>query len=363
MSLQELSYPERAALGEKLRGARQGVAEAVTEEFFRRHPHWLTRFGERGRKLGIEDAGFHIDFLAGAVESGTPLPFQEYASWAARMLASRGIAPEFVAENLSQIGEAFGPLLSGEEHEIVCDFVRAGAAASTEQTSLHLTADTDTALAEVRRLFLQAILRGERKAASAIVLEALREDGSVLDLYIQVFQESQYEVGRLWESNRITVAQEHLATAITQFVLGQVYARLEPGEPKRGNLLITGVEGELHQVGANMVADVLEVEGWDVRFLGTHMPHSGILQAIEEHEASVVGISATMLFSVPRVRHLVQAVRERFGSGTRVVLGGSAFRFAPTLYQELGADGFAADLRSAVDLLCGTQQRALSHLT
>lgn len=62
---------------------------------------------------------------------------------------------------------------------------------------------------------------------------------------------------------------------------------------------------ELHHVGANMVADVLEAHGWDVRYLGTNLPHRSILQAIREHQADWVGISATTLLS-PTTRSQMQ---------------------------------------------------------
>jgi methanogenic corrinoid protein MtbC1 len=110
------------------------------------------------------------------------------------------------------------------------------------------------------------------------------------------------------------------------------------------------VAGELHQVGANIVADALEADGWDVRFLGTNMPHAGILKVLEEHAPAAIGISATMLFNVPSVRQLVSDIR-RGGSGApRVVLGGAAFRTARELPSEIGADGFAPDVRDAIQV-------------
>ena len=99
----------RIPLADKLRTLKQSVAEAVTEEFFRRHPDWLVRYGERGRQRGIEDAQYHLDFLAGAIEVGSDAPFKDYTRWTARMLLSRGIAQDFVAENLRQIEESQRP--------------------------------------------------------------------------------------------------------------------------------------------------------------------------------------------------------------------------------------------------------------
>jgi methanogenic corrinoid protein MtbC1 len=141
-----------------------------------------------------------------------------------------------------------------------------------------------------------------------------------------------------------------MATAITQHVIAHLYPLIPPSRPPRGKMVITGVEGELHQVGPNIVADVLESEGWDVRFLGTNVPARGVLQAVEEHRTDVLGISATMLFNLAGVRRLIADARAIPGLNLQVIVGGSAFRSAPGLYKELGAAGVALDARAAVRL-------------
>jgi methanogenic corrinoid protein MtbC1 len=159
-----------------------------------------------------------------------------------------------------------------------------------------------------------------------------------------------YRIGRLWEENQISVAKEHMATAITQFVICRLYPLISLPRKSRGRIVITGVQGEQHQVGANMVSDVLEASGWDVRFLGANTPSRGVLSAIEEHDAAILGISATMLYNVPNVMQLADLVRQEAGDRIRIIVGGSAFRSAPLLYREIGADGCALDLNSAVEL-------------
>jgi methanogenic corrinoid protein MtbC1 len=351
--MSELSFSKRLALADKLRTFRERIAKAVTDEFFQRHPDWLAHFGERGRRHGVEDACFHVDFLAGAVEAGATEPFADYARWTVRVLAARGIEPHFVAENLEQIGQALVPHLEEAERAHIAHLVDRACAAAREGPGPGggLGAGDDP-LALTRSLFLQAILQGQRKAASNITAEAIRAGHPVLEVYVKVLQEALYEVGRLWEGNRIPVATEHMATAIVQFVLAQLYPLLPPTQESRGNVVIAGVEGELHQVGANMVADYLESNGWNVRFLGTNMPHEGILQAVEEHRADVLGISSTMLFNLPKVRRLVGEVREKFASRPpRILVGGGAFRSLPSPAREVGADGFAADLQSVPAIL------------
>jgi methanogenic corrinoid protein MtbC1 len=321
------------------------VAVEVTEEFLRRHRDWVHRYGELAMIRGLEDARFHVDFLAGALESGNGAAFGDYAQWTARVLGSRGIEAHFLIENLEQVRDALRAHLSAEQAAHVARVVDTACEAVRAQTEVR---DADADVAIDRSLYLQAIVAGQRKSALRVVLELLDSGRSVADVYCDVLQPAQYEVGRLWEQNRISVAREHAATAITQFVVAQLYSRLERRSASRGPAIVTGVEGELHQLGANMMADVLEAEGWDVRFLGTQMPHRDIMRAIEEHDAGLIGISATMLFSLPRVARLIEDIRRKHGDAKRIVVGGGAFRVRPGIWKEIGADGFGADLREGV---------------
>ncbi len=348
--IERVDIHERTLIARRISEAKHAVAESVTDEFFVRHPDWVARYGDAGRVRGIEDAKYHIDFLASAIESGSTAPFEDYARWSSRMLASRGIDPVFVAENFHQIGESLNRVMADDSAETILRFIEAGRAACVDAAAD--TRETGAGeLEQTQRLFLESILQGRRQAAVTIALEALRSGCGIIDVYTEILQESQYQLGRLWESNKITVAEEHMATAITQFVMAQIYPRIEPAERFRGRMVLTGVEGEMHQIGANMVADVLEVKGWDVRFLGTNMPHQGILKAVKEHRADVVGISATMLFNLPKVIEIIKDLRATFGNELKIIVGGASFRQVPEMYLEIGADGFAPDLKSTVDFL------------
>jgi MerR family transcriptional regulator, light-induced transcriptional regulator len=343
---------ERVRLAEQLRGLRRQIAEKVTEAFLARYPDWVARYGERARRFGIEDAIFHQDFLAAAIETGDARAFGQYLRWTAGVLESRGIAPRFLHENVEQIATELASLLPSPLAPEVAEFVQAGIdSARAGETGVSGGAVAAGELSGAQALYLQAILHGQRQAAAGIADETVRQGHGLPDVYADILQDSMYEVGRLWETNRITVAQEHMATAITQYVIAHLYPLIQRAQPPKGRMVITGVEGEQHQVGPNMVADVLESAGWDVRFLGTNAPAAGVLQAVEEHRADVLGISATMLFNLPSVRRLIADVRALPGRKLRVILGGSAFRAAPDLYRELGAAGVALDVRAALRLV------------
>jgi len=206
-------------------------------------------------------------------------------------------------------------------------------------------------------LYVDAAIGGNRQAALNLMLEAVKQGHFVVDLYIEALQPAMYRIGKLWEETSITVATEHMATAITQYVIARLYPLIELAPGSRGKIVVTGVEGEFHQIGANMIADVLEASGWDVRFLGTNTPFAGVLDAVEEHQAEILGISATVLSNVPNVVRLVESVRAKAGRPIRILVGGSAFRSAPLLYREIGADGCGFDLRSALALVNGAPSK------
>jgi MerR family transcriptional regulator, light-induced transcriptional regulator len=349
-----MTFRERRSLGEKLGSHRNRLAAQVNDEFFQRHPDWRERYGEKGVQHGFEDACFHIDFLRGAIEAGSTEEFKEYVRWTEKVLGARGITVEYLAENLRQIGDAARAKLSAAESAYVDGFIDA---ANKDHGHLKTTEGSDPthdlpALAVTRRLFTQAILLGQRKAAETVVMQAIENGVPLLDVYVDVLQEALFEVGRRWEENMITVAEEHMATAITQYLLAQLYPRIAWAGAIKGRIVVTGVQGELHHVGANIVADVLEANGWDVRFLGTNLPHAGILRVIEEHGADIVGISVTVLSNIPQLISLVEATDRAFGRDhVRIMVGGSAFRSKPQLWKEVGAHGFARDARQLLGVI------------
>jgi len=339
---------ERLQLAGKLRSVREAVAEQAASEFLERHPDWVRRYGEKAHNSGVEDARLHLNFLAGAIESGSPHAFADYGRWAARMLSSRGIEPRFLAENFDQIGRAALARLPALEPWIrPC--IDSARSACLEPAPAPEDERPGGELSVIQKGFLEAILGGRRRSAPNLLIEAFQAGHSILDIYVRVVQESLYEVGRRWEANQISVAQEHRATAITQYAIAQLYPHIPPAEEARGLVLLTGVQGERHQLGANLVADALEADGWDVIFLGADTPTESILDAVRTQRPDVLGVSITMLFNVPVLVRLVEKVREAHPDLT-VAAGGAAIRMAPSLCEELGVHDTGPDVRAAVQL-------------
>lgn len=341
-----MSVPARERLlAERARAARSRLARAANEAFLGRHPEWLARHGERARLHGQTDAAYHLDFLVAALELDQPDAFVAYARWTAGVLTSRGIDPAALAEHLQLLGQALeaevGPWPA------VSRALEAGVSALGEARA---PADPD-GLPDATATFLQAILSGNRPAAQAITEELLRAGLTLHELYVDVLEAALREVGRRWEQNLISVAREHLATAVVQGVMPQLLPRVMAAHaPPRGRAVVSGVEGERHQVGPAMVADVLTLHGWQVDFLGTDLPVAALVAQVREADASLLALSAATLPAVDGVRRAIEGVAAA-RLAPRVIVGGRVFRQHPELVAQVGAAGSSPDLRGLPALL------------
>lgn len=204
-------------------------------------------------------------------------------------------------------------------------------------------------LVRLRERYLELLLRADRHAAVSLIRDAVADGVSIRDIYLRVFQPSQHRVGALWQTNVVSVAQEHFCTAVTQLIMSMLYPQIFTSERNGRGLVATCCGGELHEIGVRMVADLFEMEGWDTRYLGANTPVGGVVEAVAEMAPAVVAISASLQSRVPGVAELVAAIRaSEAGGGVRVLVGGHPFNALPDLWNRVGADGSAPDAESAV---------------
>lgn len=198
-------------------------------------------------------------------------------------------------------------------------------------------------LSDLAKDYLKTVLFGSRQDALKLIMNALEQGMSIKDMYLYVIQPCQYEIGDLWESGQIHVAQEHYFTATTQLLISQLYSYFPFGEGREKQALITCVPGELHEVGARMVSDFLEFDGWDTYFSGANTPIEDIISTINELNVSLLGISVTIAYNLPSAMELISRVREAFPpERLKIVVGGRAFSTSEKIWRKTGADGFAS---------------------
>lgn len=200
----------------------------------------------------------------------------------------------------------------------------------------------------LRQDYIQALVAGSGRAADLVVETALGATVKPQQIYLDLFQPSAYAIGRLWQANRVSVAQEHLATAIIERQMGELYPYFKNRNATRHTIVLGCVPDEWHRVGVRMVSDFFEAAGWQVHYLGANVPIRELVGLARETSADMVGISAEMLFNLPRVGELVRALDAVGLGGIPVIAGGMPFIEQPELWSALSLHGSAGDAAAAV---------------
>lgn len=323
---------------------------AVTEQIYARHPELLQRFGEQGRKACREDLQRHLEYLLAALYSASPSPFRDYVLWLRTVLDSRGVPGGHVLESLHLLQQFFRERLLPAQlppvDSVLQDGIAALSATATE-TSLYQRLQPPSLPQSAD--YLQALLAGDRAGAVNTVLDAMKGQTGLVEMGMGVIQPAMYEIGALWQNNRITVAQEHLATAISQTVMARAFAQASFAAPLNRKGLFACAPGNQHSLGLRMVSDAFEVAGWEVQFLGADVPGKDLLAQIDSWQPELLGLSLSLPSQVKPARRLVEQLRAELGTRCPSILtGGIATNQAEGLWQALDADLWAANARDSL---------------
>jgi len=274
--------------------------------------------------------------------------FLDYLNWTRTLFHSINLPISLLERTLLLMKNALQSRFNNEMVQRACGLIDNGLSMLAQEPVVQTSyIDGSNPLDMLARSYLQALLQGDRKKAGIIIGDAVQNGISIKDIYIQVFQRTQQELGRLWHINKITVAQEHYCTAATQMIMSQLYPFIFNGEIKERHIVIACVGGELHEIGARMVADIFEIEGWDSYFIGANTPLKDLLHTITEKKIDIVALSVTMTYHLPELREYIAEIRET-SRGIKIMVGGYPFNTSPNLWEKIGADAWAPDAINAV---------------
>ena len=330
---------------ERIDSMRGRLAGELTERHFRRRPELEARYGPRGRVKCREDAEFHLRYLAQAIALGLPQLFSEYLGWAAAMLETRNVPADDLQADMVELRQ----LLSEELPEAAARVQPVFAAAIQAIETARGGGEAVPIPAAAQR-YLDAALREGPLEAAAVVDELVGSGVPPRSIYTDVLHPALHEAGRLWQRNQISVAEEHYCTAVTQRVLSKLYSDFRTRRPSGPLIVVACVSGELHEMGARMVCDLLELEGYRTNYLGASMPAAAIVDYACMHDARVLALSASITPHLAEVRQAIQRVRsDPRCKGMRILVGGGAFNFVPELWRLVGADSSAPDAAAALE--------------
>jgi len=203
-------------------------------------------------------------------------------------------------------------------------------------------------MAELQEL-TQVIIKGNRAEAKRLTQAAIDAQvpaRQVLDALVAGMD----EVGRRFQRNEVFVPEMLIASR----AMKEAMALLEPMLVKAGIkpeyiAVIGAVQGDLHDIGKNLVAMMWRGANFQVVDLGTNVPAEKFIAAVKEHRAQVVGLSSLLTTTMPAMQAKVKAIKDAGLGSLKVVVGGAPI--TQDFAKEIGADGFSPDAAGAVDLV------------
>jgi MerR family transcriptional regulator, light-induced transcriptional regulator len=171
--------------------------------------------------------------------------------------------------------------------------------------------------------YLNSLIEGDKKQCTKIVFNLLDQDISLKEIFMELFQRSMYRIGELWERERCTIANEHVATKITEGLIELVSSNYLHVKKVGKLALITCIDKEFHDLGARMVAGFFEASGWNTIFAGSNTPEIEILNLIKDKKPNLVGISSSFYINVTRLIKLIESIKEEFPD-QEIIVGGQA---------------------------------------
>lgn len=297
----------------------------------------------------------HARFMLTVFDLNLPGLLRRVVPWVYRAYISRGFSPDYFPAELRAWKEAVGKHVPEAEAQPIQEVYQWMLDQHENMLELARTQEGGIAPPETwtdsNAALLRMLLAGDRHGAEEVVGNRLNRPDDLSEVYLGMVQPVMYRIGGLWERAEISVAQEHLATAIASRLMTLAYRQVAVFNGKRGKAIVTAAASELHELGPRIVADLLELAGWDVTFLGANMPTEEVRTVAAEMRPDFVAASATLPYHLRGVRDIARAMRETPElSDTPLLAGGLAFSLAPEAKEAVGADAVARDADQAVQL-------------
>lgn len=329
---------------------RESLVEKIMAEQMKLMPELKVKYKKAVIEKIKSDIPYNLNYLAQALAVDEESIFSNYYNWLHTVLKERGVEAEFLKKHLQALKNVLKRELGQQEFKFIQNFLNQ-ADLSFKEADNHYKSfiDADNLLAEKAENYLSLLLEMKREEAVEYILDLVDQGITIEDIYLKIFQNVQYEIGRLWQLNQISIAQEHYATSVTQLAMSQLYPKIFTSFKKGKKALTTCIGDELHELGIRMVADLLELNGWDTVHLGSNTPAVEILKLIEDKNVDLLAVSITLPKQLEESRSLINSVRQNNKlSKVKILVGGRLFMQNKGLWQKIGADGFASNAKEAV---------------
>ena len=202
-----------------------------------------------------------------------------------------------------------------------------------------------------KETIFEGILKGQMKDVEAATKAALAEGGLAGDLLNEAMIPAMAEVGRLFEANEYYVPEMLIAARAMKAGLALIRPKLvEEDVEAKGKVALGTVKGDLHDIGKNLVAIMIEGAGFDIVDLGVDVGPEAFVKAAQDEKVDAIGLSALLTTTMPSMKTTIEALEEAgVRDQVKVVIGGAPV--TQKYADEIGADGYGRDAAAAANLV------------
>ena len=220
------------------------------------------------------------------------------------------------------------------------------AASATFATAVNTAVTAATGTEEYASALQRAVCKGLANEAAALTAEMLSEKEPLTVVNEEIIP-ALNRVGEGFEKKTVYLPQLMMAAEAAGAAFDQVKAAMAQGEQtaKKGTFVLATVQGDIHDIGKNIVKLLMENYGYDVVDLGRDVPPDTVAEAVLAHHAPLVGLSALMTTTVPAMEATIHLLREKCPA-CKIVVGGAVL--TAEYAQKIGADKYAADAMATV---------------
>jgi len=204
-------------------------------------------------------------------------------------------------------------------------------------------------MVDLKKLY-EAVIAGDAKTAVAITQQAIAEKVNPGSLISDAMIPAMAEVGRLFECEEYFVPELLLSARAMKAALELLRPLLaETGVKPTGKVVIGTVKGDLHDIGKNLVASMLEGGGFEVTDLGVDVSPERFIAAVQEKRAQIICLSALLTVTVPSMKTTIEALKQAgIRDQVKVLIGGAPV--TAEYAKEIGADGYGENASVAVNI-------------
>lgn len=177
--------------------------------------------------------------------------------------------------------------------------------------------------------YLDSLLKGDKKQCIQIVSNLVENNVNLKEIFIKLFQRSMYRIGQMWEKERCTIAEEHIATKITESLIELTTSKFLNVYNANKLVIITCIDKEFHELGARMVSGFFEISGWETLYLGSNTPPNCLIKLIKERNPDIIGISNNFYINIGRLQKLIEQIQEVMPE-LQILIGGQALNGGQT---------------------------------